>query len=313
MPDTRRACLISNTDSRANLKYGLAGVEQAAAAARLRHQSVTDISTLADVLGDCARREDQLIIVNAGDGTVGRVLEHIRNDGLFRVEPVLALLRGGTTNMVHNDVGVPGRPEAALRRLVASLPRGRFAYRDRHVLRVTGTSHPAARYGFFLGTNAVLRAILYTRERLHHRVSTGRLSELLSVSAMIWRLLRRRVESDPVLSPVPVSLSRDGEPGRRRSQILLMAITVHTAILGIRPLRHGQRAGLAVLDWPDYRLISWIRRFIAGGLESFDRIDLRGDFGWILDGEVHEHRDAHGALTVQVDAPVRFLLPASGP
>lgn len=313
MPDTGSACLINNTDSGANLKYGIAGVEQAAAEAKLRYRSVADVGMLADVLADCARREDRLIIINAGDGTVSRVLEHLRNDGLFRVEPVLALLRGGTTNMVHNDVGVPGRPEAALRRLVASLPRAQFAYRDRHVLRVTGTSHPAARYGFFLGTNAVLRAILYTRERLHHRVSTGRLSELLSVGAVIWRLLRRRVESDPVLSPVPVSLSRDGQPGPPRSHILLMAMTVHTAILGIRPLRHGQRAGLAVLDWPDYRLVSWIRRFFAGDLESFDRIDLRGDFGWILDGEIHEHRDAHGALTIQVDAPVRFLLPASGP
>lgn len=312
LPDISRACLISNADSGANLKYGLDRVEREAAAAGLRHRRVNSIDMLSEVLKDCAHRGDRLIVVNAGDGTVCRLLEHIRNDRLFPEEPMLALLRGGTTNMIHNDVGIPGRPEAALRRLSAWIARGGVACRERRVMRITSTIRPQPRYGFFLGTNAAVRAILLTRARLHQRVSTGRLSESLSIGAMIWRLLRRRIDQDPVLSPVPLELCRDGDSWRQSDHILLIAMSVHTAILGIRPLKHGQDAAVAVLDWPDYRLFPWLRRFLTGRLEAFQTLSLRGQFSWVLDGEIHEHDIADGVLTIEATHPVRFLVRGPG-
>lgn len=309
IPDLSRAFLISNAGSGINLKHGLERVENASSAAGLRHQCVNDIETLTRTLRDSARRGERLIIINAGDGTVSRVLEAIRNGNFFPREPALALLRGGTTNMIHNDVGIPGRPEDALQKLLDCLDQGRYAYRKRHVLRVTDSSHHPPRYGFFLGTHAALKGILRAREQLHLHVSTGRWSELLSVGAMIWRLLRRRAHQDPVLSPIPLEISRDGGPWRQCAHILLLAMSVQTAILGVHPLRRGQRAGLAMLNWPDYRLMPWLWRFVSGGVEAFDTISLRGGFGWILDGETHEHRSADGVLTIEVDAPVSFLVP----
>jgi hypothetical protein len=179
----------------------------------------------------------------------------------------------------------------------------------RHVLRVDSSHRTEPRYGFFLGTNAVVRGIRRTRSNLHRHVSTGRLSELLSVVVMLWRLLRRRVERDPVLSPVSVEFCRDGGHRRQAAQVLLMAMSVQKAILGIRPLRRGQRAGLAVLSWPDYRLAPWIKRFLTGRLDDFNRISLRGDFEWILDGEMHRQKAGDGALTITVDRPAHFLRP----
>lgn len=302
-----RACLISNTDSGANVKRGLDKVARVASASGLRHRTIDDIDKLDAVLRECAENGDGLIIVNGGDGTVRRVLEHVRNSGLFPAEPALALLRGGTTNMIHKDLGIPGRPEAALRRLLAVRDRNAFTVRRRHVLRIAGPAYAEPMYGFFLGTNAVLKGILRTRARLH-QVSVGWPSELLSIGGMAWRLFRRRVDRDPVLAPVGLEIRRDRETWQHTEHIMLLAMTVQTAILGVHPLRHGQRAGMALLSWPDYRLMPWLGRFLSGRLEAFESLSLRGGFGWILDGEVHEHHPADGALDIEVGNPASFMV-----
>jgi len=304
-----RALLISNQGSGANRKHGVREVDEAARAAGLTHCCFDDMAALERGLEAAAARGDRLLILNAGDGTVSRVLQFIRERQLFPAEPCLALLRGGTTNMIHNDLGIPGRPAAALRGLLDSLARGKFGYAERHTLRVARQAGGASSYGFFFATHAVTRAILRARARFHDRAwLTGSVSELLSLTAMIWRLLRRRVCRDPVLAPVALETRRDGGGWRREDHILVLAMSVSSAILGIRPLKHGQRAGLAALSWPDYHPLPWMGRFIRGTLEEFDSFSLRGRFDWILDGEIHEHHDSDDVLTVSVDQPAAFLV-----
>jgi len=305
---TKRALLISNQASGANMKLGLAGVEAIAAAAGLAHYCVDDMETLDSVLVASAARGDRLVIINAGDGTVSRVLQFIRESALFPVEPELVLLRGGTTNMIHNDVGIPGKPDIALRKLLDALAHGGFGYSERRTLRIARTSCEESSYGFFFGTHAATKAILRARTRFHGHGLTGRVSEFLAMAMMIWRLMRRRVEQDPILAPVTLEIRQDGGPWRRQRHILLMALSVRSALLGIRPLKRGQGAGLAVLSWPDYRLFRWLGRSIRGTLKEFDSLGLRGRFDWILDGEVHEHHPCDGVLEVSVDKPARFLV-----
>lgn len=292
------------------MKLGVGGVEKVAEFRGLRHESVTGVENLADVLADLAREENPLIILNAGDGTVSRTLEICENLP-FSGTPVLGLLRGGTTNMIHSDVGFRGRPEEALQELVRCIETGSYSYQSRHMLRVRQASREPSHYGFFFGTHAVVRAILRTRAHFHKQVSTGRLSELLSVTAMIWRLSRGRVHTDPVLSPVSLDLSLDGDTWRGVTHILLLATSLHKVVPGIHPLKKNQQAGFAMLNWPGYRLMPWLWRFVRGNLDELTRIALRGEFRWVLDGEIHEHGPADGVLEVDVASPVRFLVGGS--
>lgn len=306
-PDPSRAHLITNPNSGANVKTGVAGVRDVAARAGLGHTCLEDLDGLGELLRRLSREEVRLLIVNGGDGTVCRILETIRNEGLS--EPALALLRGGTTNLIHHDVGFRGKPETALHGLLESLGSGRLAFDDRRVLQVWQSSRDLPRLGFFLGTHAAVRAILRTRERFHARRLTGRVSETMSVGAMVWRLLRRRIADDPLLSPVPLELSRNGGEWATVSHVLLLAMSVRRLILGIRPVTRGQAAGVAELSWPDYRALPWFWRFVRGNLEELGTISLRGELRWILDGEVYEHRRSDGALTIDAGAPARFLVP----
>ncbi|HSH43717.1 MAG TPA: hypothetical protein VK973_16470, partial [Arenicellales bacterium] len=220
----------------------------------------------------------------------------------------LALLRGGTTNMIHGDVGWPGRPDAALESLLTCLREERVARRERHVLRVRPEGSDTAHHGFFFGTHAIVRAIVRTRARFHQRGMRGTVSELLSATALVWRLLRRNIDRDPVLAPISLELRRGDGAWRRTSHILLMATSLRRLILGARPLAAGQRAGLAELSGPDYRLLPWLWRLFRGRIEALETLSLRGDVEWILDGEIHRHHAADGALTVEPAEPAAFLV-----
>jgi diacylglycerol kinase (ATP) len=306
--DLDRAVLVSNVSGGANRELGVEGVQGRAGTAGLRHYRIDAIEELDCVVRECARLDSRLIIVNAGDGTVCRLLDIIRSGAWFTDEPVLALLRGGTTNMIHGDVGWPGRPEAALRNLLTSLHTGRYALRQRHVLRVRGGDSGATRHGFFFGTNAVVRAILRTRERFGDRGTMGAATEVLSTAAMIWRLLRRRVDNDPILAPASLEISRNNGAWRQVSHVLLIAVTLRRLILGVRPLAQGQTAGVAELNWPDYRFVPWLWRLARGRLQALETVSLRGEFSWILDGEIYRHHSADGPLSIAADKPARFLL-----
>lgn len=310
--DPGRAALITNTASGANQRSGVAAVKHRAAAAGLPHHLLDGIEDLNDVLRQCALEDKRLLIVNAGDGTVCRLLDIVRAREWFAEEPVIALLRGGTTNMIHRDVGWPGRPEAALGKFLASLGGGRCGECERHVLRVHRAGSDDIRHGFFFATNAVVRAILRIRDRLHGRAGTGTVSEILSTGAITWRLLRGRIERDPVLHPVPLAVSRDQGEWRQVSHILLMAMTLRKMILGVRPLARDQRAGLAELNAPHYRVLPWLWRLARGRSDPLQSLSLRGEFSWILDGEVYHHHAADGVLSVDVGDPVRLLVPAVG-
>lgn len=305
---SNHALLISNPSSGANKKQGLARVEAVANAAAVLHRRIDNMDVLDNVLAESARRGDRFLIINAGDGTVCRVLQFIREKVLFERPPTLVLLRGGTTNMIHNDVGIPGKPDVALRTLLKGLARGDYIFSERHTLRITRDSSNVSCYGFFFATNAVTKAILRTREHFHGRGWTGSVSQLLSVSALAWRLIRHRVQGDPILAPVNLELRRNGGAWQRDNHILLIAISLKNAILGVRPLKYGQRAGLATLSWPEYRPLPWLWHFVQGRLEEFDAVSLRGRFDWILDGETYQHSVSDGALNVYVDEPARFLI-----
>jgi len=304
-PPTGPVHLISNTRSGANRRRGFDRLERAAAAAGVPHHRVACLDELDEAARACARDGCRLLVLNAGDSSVCRTLDNIRGTGWFDSEPDLALLPGGTTNMIYRDVGMTGPPDVALTRLLEGLHGDRLQCRRRRPLRVrTGTG--MTRHGFFLGTNAVVHATLRSRERLQRHVVSGAVSEPLSVLAMLWRLARRRLDTDPVLAPVDLEWAGADGRWRPQSHILLMAVALHRVILGLRPLRRGQGAGYGMLDWPDYALWPLLRGLLRGTLPALEQVSLRGRFRWILDGEIYDHRPEDGILAIDTAAPVRF-------
>jgi len=69
-------------------------------------------------LAHFARNNVNLIVISGGDGTVQAVLTALFGEQPFETLPLLAILRGGTTDMTADDIGVSGDQVKALRRLL---------------------------------------------------------------------------------------------------------------------------------------------------------------------------------------------------
>ena len=159
--ELRRAALISHTASGYNRRHGIGRVAALAKQAQLPHFVVDNSADLPAALLRCATADIQLLIVNAGDGTVCEVLRLLRAQQIFAAQPVLALLKGGTTNMIHKDAGLAGRPGTALHRLINSLEQGPNLIHELSPLRIRCEARPV-QYGFFFATNAAVRSLIFS-------------------------------------------------------------------------------------------------------------------------------------------------------
>jgi len=271
-----------------------------------------------DVLRRMARADVEVVAVHGGDGTLDTVMTSLRNDRPFAHEPAIALLRGGTTNMVHRDVGIPGPAHRALRRLVARLAdSGAPTMETRRMIALRRSDSEVTSYGFFFAAAAIPRAILAVRSHLHSKGLTGPFGEAVALGALVFNLLGGRVENDPILRPDAVELEIDG---RREDapKILVLATTVERLILGLRPVDPCGRMGVAYLPWPYRRLWRSLPTALfgkgrdrgSGGLRSMSagRLELGGQTPCMLDGEIVE-RPPSTSLVLLPSEPVRFVRP----
>lgn len=179
-----------------------------------------------------------VLAINAGDGTVALVLGLLQDDPP-QPFPALALIAGGTTNMNAADIGLGGRPTAALSRLIAHCrqPAGGHI-RTRPLLRVQADDG-APHYGFFLGAGLISRAVALSRQRRARARWPALVPPLLTLN-LLGALLRgdRRLAA-----PLPMALEVDGGQPQNLAVQALFATSLHTLLLGLHPFPEAPPAG----------------------------------------------------------------------
>lgn len=311
--------VISNPLSGRN-RGGLERIRAMAARAGVPHFETQSLNDLEVVLRDLARRGVEVLAVNGGDGTVRAVLTMIRDSRGFPSEPTIAVLRGGTTNMIAGDVGLVGRPDQALKRLVEACRNGvpENMVRERRMLALRKAPDRPPIYGFFFGAAAIPRAIRQSREVFHRRGMTGALGSGLSLGWALMRLLARCAENDPILHPDTICYEVDGQERQEVRAILFLVTGLHRLLLGIRPVDPGDALGMAMLTHPYRSILLSLPDFLSVHAGSATRLHdgyrrsrvrclkLLTGSGYTLDGELFES-DPNVPLTLSASAKVRFL------
>ncbi len=313
----RTVALLSNPASGGN-RAGtrLDAVRTVARDAGIAHVETGTPADLPAVLARFARDGVRLLAINGGDGTVAAAVTALRTTGAFRVEPAIAVLPGGTTNMIARDAGLSGPPAEGLWRLLAGWRSGSHAMVARRPLLVR-CNGAAPRYGFFVATAAIPRVTEMARRRLHGRGLTGPTGWRLTLAWSLGRLLLGRIERDPLLAPDRMAIACNGDAWQERRAVLLFATTLDTLVLGLRPTAPGD--GLAVIAlfapfrglWR--RLPSLLRRPWPVGehagifARQATRLQARTPAAWVLDGEpLPAGREA--ILSIEAAAPLRFAV-----
>jgi hypothetical protein len=242
---------------------------------------------------------------------------------LFESEPILALLRGGSTNLIQSNIGCRRRPIEALKRLLQVCEYGlpRQLLRGYKPMRVheNGTDH--VHYGFLWGVGALPRVIRTVKARYEQGGRRGLIGEARAFAMALMRALFGRPENDAWLAPGRiVCLNGDTartDPVPKANRVFLLVSSLNRLVLGLRmhlgngglrslalnyPYRHRSLAAY-ILSWG--RVFPWMRG--DWDCEERDAFAIQVWEDWVLDGEIFPVDSQGSSLHIKLDAPFRFL------
>ncbi len=305
--------VISNDRSHANKKDGsLAELRQSSddvIVARLHRRSNGDRSDLDQVLADFAAQGVELIVVDAGDGTIRDIVTRL-DDAFAGNWPAFALVPSGKTNAIAADVGHSGKGVKALDRLLAARDAGTLGQQvtERAALEITWPGHRPMR-GFLFGYAAFTEGVRFANERVHSAGVNKGLAVLLSIGGAMRRVLAG--------SGIAARLTVDGACVNAGRSFVMLASTLHVLTPNLRPFWDRGQGSVNWLDLPaplPRWLVGVVRMALgrpkpwmeAAGYRSGRAQDLEVslDTPFVLDGELFE---ADGPIRITATQPIRFV------
>ncbi len=271
------------------------------------HPEVVSVETdsalaVPEALSELARQEVDLLAINGGDGTVQHALTEILGQRAFEDRvPLIAPLRGGSTNMTALDVGAHRDPRTGMANLIAAVREGTLDERlvERKVLRVEYGATRQRLYGMFFGGGMIAKAI-----ELNHRLfkkdtrGQGVFSATLVTAGLVARAALGQTAG--ILEPNKVQLLLDGEPVARSEFLMVISTSLQRLFAGMRPFwgsgSGGVRFTAFASDAENFKaavpgiLRGKPRAFVSeesGYLSrNVKRAEMRFDCGFTVDGEL---------------------------
>ncbi len=190
------------------------------------HVAPGDLEALHRVAERFLDRGIDILAINGGDGTCHTVLTAFYRVYRERPLPRLALLRGGTMNTVASGLGIRGRPDDLLGRLVRCYHSGRPLREVERTLLIAGDQ-----VGFLFGNGLISNFLeVYYRGREPSPIKAAGLVLRAAASALLGgafiRGLTRRVRCRVLL---------DDAVWEERDWLSISAGTVDDIGLGFRP------------------------------------------------------------------------------
>lgn len=268
----------------------------------------------AAALAALAAQGVEVLAVCGGDGTVQQVLNVLLSPASpFAQVPVLAVLPGGTTNMIAHELNRAIRPASVLQSLLDHVDAGTLARQltTRPVMRLSGGDAAVPCYGFFFGAAGIYDATLQNRDSVDKVGLRDGFGPALRLAAVLFKIATGR---DP-FPPVPMALTLDGDAYGEKPVVALLVSTLPKLSLGLAPFwgEGGGKLRLTMAFAHSRSLLRAIWLALRGrphrllrpenGYDSrnLSRIELGFDGGCVLDGE-----------TVQASRTQPILLESAG-
>lgn len=312
--------LVSNPTSGQNARRGLlTGIgDLLRAYPRVPHFEESTFEGIVGAARAIAHDDTEIVAVNGGDGTVQAVLTGLMRAPVERL-PVLAVLRGGTTNSTAHNVGYGSRPLPALRRLLAGSAGGVLAGTvERHAV-VRADLDGGSQYAMMFGAGAVYHGIVFARGQIESRGVHGQLGAGLALATFLAKIFTGN--GGTLFPPLEAAIRIDSEPLPSASYLGILTSTIDRQFLGISPYwgagpgrlrfsalhyrpRHLVRAIVPVLRG---RPSKWLRPEFGYRSLNAKEVELTFDGGFTLDGELFEPARRALRLTLSGRQSAYFL------
>ena len=283
------------------------------------HVETDRAGAVPEALSDLSRQDVDLLVVNGGDGTLAYALTEILEHGVFdgRI-PMIAVLRGGRTNMAALDIGAHRDPVRSLENVILAARHGKIEERvqRRDVLRVAYDNE--VRHGMFFGGGVIDRGIDVVHSTFPQGRSRGVWGSTLVVGGLLSKLVFAGGEG--IVAPDKAQVHLDGGLIPQGEFTVFMACTLPRVFAGLRPFWGEGPGGVrfTALSSEAKHLGRSIPGILAGrpgkhvtednGYVSRNckRADLRFDCGFTVDGEQVAAR-AGRTLALTAENNVRFI------
>lgn len=312
---------LHNVDSGKNRKKGYQEIWRLLAADPCVHQ--LEVKTPADmesVLETFKREHTGLILINGGDGTVQAILTILYKLYVNDPKPLLAVIPSGTTNMIAGDIGLRGKRERAVRRLLESVRENRVEnfLITRPILRVSTERGQIPVYGMFFGGAGIYAGIEYCRNKIHTLGLSGELGPALAMLNVIGSFA---FGSKKVLKPSRIQMDVNKESPVTRDCMLIYATTLERFFLGLRPFLKTSSAPVyfSAIESNPKHMLRILPSFVRGkrhrlftrenGYESrnIERVALHLEGGFTLDGEMYSADENTGPVIIEHAGQISFV------
>ncbi len=294
--------LLHNSDSRRN-RRGRADIERVLAARQpdLEEIELAGVDGLDQALERFAEHGVAALIINAGDGTVQAVLSRLCNDSPFGPIPPIALLPGGSTNVIAYDIGTGGNRARALARLLKAADSGALKTVPRATIRVDHAPDRPPLYGTLFGTAAIYRAIHFHARVIHPLQLDSSWAMGATMAGVLLRYMFRRQERDSIFHGDSIDIAIDDQLVQRHDLLVAMVTTLDRLILKSRPYWGSEPGDLRFtgIRYPVTGLLRAIRSVLYGGenrrfpstdyfSHNADRLSFEMTCRFALDGEIYD-------------------------
>jgi len=145
-----------------------------------------------------------LVVINAGDGTIQALLTQMF--ARLPEMPVLAILKGGTTNMTAGDVGIRGSNVSGLKKLIALNQPLQPSLRTetRPILKIDWDSALSPVCGLFFGAGAIIEGQDYFHSTIHKKGLRDSIGPALSALRLLFSLNNKQ---QTLFSPVQMQMT----------------------------------------------------------------------------------------------------------
>jgi diacylglycerol kinase (ATP) len=200
-----------------------------------------DLGALASTARRFRERDVDVVCVNGGDGSVHKVVTALAQAWGDAPLPRIAVLPGGTMNIVANSVGATGRPSDLLERLVAAYHTGEpLPTTRRWLMRFEGEGLDDGPRGFLFGNGIIARFLeVYYEGAEPTPAKAARLLAHGAMSALVnGRFVRRLTQ------PWQGTVTLDGAPWGGDIWTAVAIGTVEQIGLGFTPFHSlGENPG----------------------------------------------------------------------
>lgn len=234
--------------------------------------------------------------------------------------PRLAVVPGGTSNLIAGDVGLgkfePNTLEQLLKNATSSAPQ--LSIESRPILRIRFPEEREPLHGMFFGAGAIYHGAQLGRQT---KQSIGRLGEWGAGLILMKFLVALATGSRKGLNPITVRVTAGESAPLQHEYLVLLVTTLNRLFLGMKPF-WGTSSGplrytsLRVPYRYLWRVLPTVLRGIAHPLASTEHgyvsdnlseIRVALNSGFILDGEVYSSSKPDEPLIVDSPGELSFV------